>query len=188
MNTHWNTVWSTRSHRALSLFSSTACCGNSTSTSNSTFSRYGVRIPVKATFCDVTPMTTHINQSKKFFKKYSPLTDRRQKVGRRKKSEKKILTGVRTPDLERWDLTWLGFEPMTWKTWNWLDGDLNPWPGKHGIGLTEIWTHDLENMELAWLGIRTPDLENVGLPWRGFEPITWKTWDLTWNWNCHSML
>ena len=37
MNTHWNTVWSNRHHRALSLFSSTSCCGSSSSTSNYTF-------------------------------------------------------------------------------------------------------------------------------------------------------
>ena len=51
-------------------------------------------------------MTTHINQSInqsiKFFKKYSPLIDRGRKLGEGKKTEK---------------LPWLGFEPQTWKRW-----------------------------------------------------------------------
>ena len=62
MNTHWNTGWSNRHSMALSLFFSTTYCGSST------FSRFGVRIPVKAIFCGVTPMTTHIDQSIELFK------------------------------------------------------------------------------------------------------------------------
>ena len=117
-NTHWNTVWSNRYHRALPLFSSTACCGTSSSISNSMFpglgfesqsrqlhvSRSGVRVPVKAIFRDGTPMATHINQSIKLFKKYSPLIDRGRKLGKGKKKPKK------------W--SWQGFEPQTWKMWN----------------------------------------------------------------------
>ena len=41
MNTHWDTVSSNRNHKALSLFSSTAYCASSTSTSNSTFPHMG---------------------------------------------------------------------------------------------------------------------------------------------------
>ena len=41
MNTHWNTVSSNRHHRALSLFSSTACCASSLSISHSTFPGLG---------------------------------------------------------------------------------------------------------------------------------------------------
>ena len=70
-------------------------------------SRSGVRTPVEAILCDVTPMTTHINQSInqsiKFFKKYSPLIDRCRKLGEGKKAKKIPVTGIRTPDLETWN-------------------------------------------------------------------------------------
>ena len=116
MNTHWNTVWSNGESQGAFPVPSTAwfdrvssvCCNSAyCASSSSTFSRSGVRIPVKAIFCDVTPMTTtHINQSIKLFKKYSPLIDRCRKLGEGKKSKKLILTGIRTPDLETWNLQW----------------------------------------------------------------------------------
>ena len=52
--------------RALSLFSSTVlCCVARVFQFHCKFhvSRFGVRIPVKIIFCNVTPMTTQINQS-----------------------------------------------------------------------------------------------------------------------------
>ena len=68
-------------------------------------SRSGVRIPVKATFCDVTPMTTHTNQSiDKVIQKIFSIDWPWQKVGKRKKAKK---------------LSWLGFEPQTWKNGIW---------------------------------------------------------------------
>ena len=105
MNTHWATVWSNRKHRALSLFSSTACCAISSSIWNSTFPGLGFESQSRQ-LCDVTPMTTHINQSIKFFKQIFSIDRPLQKVGRRKKTEKNALTGVRTPDLETWNLKW----------------------------------------------------------------------------------
>ena len=70
-------------------------------------SRSGVRIPVKAIYCGVAPMTTHINQSInqsiKLFKKYSPLIDRGRKLGEGKKRK----------NCHDWE-----FEPQTWKPWN----------------------------------------------------------------------
>ena len=45
-------------------------------------------------------MTTHFNQSIKLFKKIFSIDWPLQKVGRRKKSEKIALIGIRTPDLE----------------------------------------------------------------------------------------
>ena len=101
MKTHWNTVSSNRQSKgAFPLFLSTACCGSSTSTSQFTFPGLGFESPVKAIFCDGTPMTTHIHQSKKLFKKYSPLIDRRTKLGEGKKAK---------------NLPRLGLEPQTWK-------------------------------------------------------------------------
>ena len=81
------------------------CCDSSSSISdsNSTFSRSGVPTPVKTIFCDATPTTTHINQSTKLFKKYSPLIDRCRKFGEEKKEKKIASTGIRTPDLETWN-------------------------------------------------------------------------------------
>ena len=105
----------TGSHRALSLFSSTACfdsvssvccnsecCDRSSFISHATSPYLGFESQSRSFFL----MTTHINQSIKLYKKYSPLTDRCRGVGRRKKSEKLILTGIRTPDLETWNLKW----------------------------------------------------------------------------------
>ena len=77
--------------------------------------RSGVRIPVKTILCDVTPMTTHNNQSIKLLKKFSidwPL----QKVERERKNRK-----------------------------NGLDWDSNPRPGnvgfEGGIGTATVcWT------------------------------------------------
>ena len=63
-------------------------------------SRFGVRIPVKAIFCDVTPMAIHTNQSIKTLKKIFSIDWPLQKVGKRKKPKK-------------WSR--LGFEPQTWR-------------------------------------------------------------------------
>ena len=69
-------------------------------------SRSGVQIPVKAIFSDVTLMTTHVNQSMKVIQKIFSIDWPLQKVERRKKSEKKILNEIWTPDLETWNLMW----------------------------------------------------------------------------------
>ena len=104
------------SHRALSLSSSTAWFWLHVETVlqfsiqwqfQFHVSRSGVRIPVKAIFCDVTRMTTHINQSIKFFKKYSPLIDRCRKLGEGKKRK------------------------------SCLDWDSNPWPGNVELELPQ---------------------------------------------------
>ena len=97
MNTHCNTVWNNRHHRALSLWQFQFHF-------KIHLSRSGVPVPVKAIFCDVTPMTTHFNQSIKLFKKYSPLIDRWRKLRRGKKPKKWFWLGFRTPDLETWGL------------------------------------------------------------------------------------
>ena len=109
ISTHWNTVWSNRHHRAFPCFplqrgvtASIECVLQCSMLCQFQFhfkfhvSRSGVRIPVKAIFCDVTPMTTHANQSVKLFKKYPPLIDQCGKLGEGKKAKK-------------W--TWLEFEP-----------------------------------------------------------------------------
>ena len=85
-----------------SVCCSSAYCGSSCSTANSTFPGLGFEILVKAIF----RMTTHINQSIKLLKKYSPLIGRCTKLGEGKDSEKFALTGIRTPDLETWNLMW----------------------------------------------------------------------------------
>ena len=113
MNTHWNTVWSNgESYGAFPLFLYSVAWLRVERVLQFSMlwqfqfhlefhvSRSGVWISVKAIFCDVTPMTTHINQSIKLFKKYSPLIDRCRKLGKGKKAKK---------------LPWLGFEPQTWK-------------------------------------------------------------------------
>ena len=64
-------------------------------------SRSGVRIPVKAIFVMwLQWQLILINQSKKLFKKYSPLIDRCRKLREGKEPKK---------------LPWMGFEPQTWK-------------------------------------------------------------------------
>ena len=96
MKTHWNTVWSNRQSKgAFPLFLNSVVW-----LWQFRVSRYRVRTPVKATFYDVTPMTTHTDQSIKLFKKIFSIDWPLQKVERRKKSEKIILTGIRTPGLE----------------------------------------------------------------------------------------
>ena len=102
MNTHWNTMSSNRNHTALSLFSSTAHCGSSSSTSNSTFPGLGFESQSRQLFVMwLQWQLIPINQSIKLFNKYSPLIDRCKKLGEGKKAKK-----------------------------NDLDWDLNPRPGK----------------------------------------------------------
>ena len=109
-------------------------------------SRSGVRTPVKAIFSDVPSMTTHINQSidkvnQKTFSIDWPL----QKVGRRIKSEKKILTGIRTPDLETWSFQPIGTPCAV------------PVPVPHQIPRFQVWGSN-------------PSQGNSTFPGLGFEP------------------
>ena len=67
-------------------------------------------------FCDVTPMTTPINQSIKSFRKYSPLIDHCRKLRKGKKPKK---------------LLWLGFEPRTWKRGMWRGSGTVCWIAAH---------------------------------------------------------
>ena len=69
-------------------------------------SRSGVRIPVKAILSDVTPMTTHINQSKKLLENILHWLTVAESWERMKKTEKLPWLGFRTPDLETWNLKW----------------------------------------------------------------------------------
>ena len=113
MNTHWDTVWSSRLHRALSLFFSPGrgLCGLQCSILwqfhfKFHFSRSGVRIPVKAIclWCDSSDNS--YQSIDKVLKKIFSIDWPLQKVKRRKKSEKIALTGIRTLDLETWNLKW----------------------------------------------------------------------------------
>ena len=72
MNTHWNTVWSNRQSKgAFPVFlyggvcCSSACCASSAFTSKSMFPGLGFESQSRQFFSDVTPATTHNNQSKK---------------------------------------------------------------------------------------------------------------------------
>ena len=123
-------------------------------------SRSGVRIPVKAIFCDVTPRATHINQSInqsiKVFKKIFSIDWPLQKVERRKKTEKIGLTEIRTPYLEKCGV-WCGFYA-------------------HSVGcqVSDYSRHELHNLASVHSICHLIDW----LPWLGFEPHTWKTWSL----------
>ena len=81
-----------------------AVCGGSSSSISFHVSRSRVRILVNAMFCDVTPKTTHINQSIKLFRQIFSIDWPLQKVGRRKKRKN--------------ELDW-GFKPQTWKRGIW---------------------------------------------------------------------
>ena len=56
----------------------------------STFPGLGFESQSRQFVCGVTPMTTHINQSIKLFKKYSPLIDRCWKLREEKKRKKDL--------------------------------------------------------------------------------------------------
>ena len=69
MNTHWGTVWSNRHHRALSLFFSTAYCGSSSSTANSTFPGLGFKSQPRQffRFFSFSQLSATVNQWRIFF-------------------------------------------------------------------------------------------------------------------------
>ena len=101
MKTHWKAVWNNRNHRALSLFSSAACCGRASSTTHSTFPGLGFEPQSRHFFVMwLQWQLISINQWIKLFKTYSPLIDRCRKLGEGKKAKK---------------LPRLGFGPQTWK-------------------------------------------------------------------------
>ena len=113
MNTHWNTVWSNRHHRALSLFSSTAWVWLRVSMPwqfqfhcKFHVSRSGVRIPAKIffslfflppTFCNGESMENIFPNN---------FIDWLIWVVVGVPSKKVALTGIWTPDLERCNLKW----------------------------------------------------------------------------------
>ena len=69
-------------------------------------SRSGVRIPVKAIFVIWLEQQLILVSRESYSNKYSPLIGRCRKLRKGKKSEKMILTGIRTPGLETWNLKW----------------------------------------------------------------------------------
>ena len=104
MSTHWNTVWSNRqSEDSFPLFLYSVLWQFQFHCKFHVF-RSGTQIPVKAMFCDVTPKATHINQSRKLFKKYSPLIDRCKKLVEGRKAKKRSRLGFEPQDLETGNL------------------------------------------------------------------------------------
>ena len=154
-------------------------------------SRSGVRIPVKAIFCDVTPMTTHINQSInqsiKLFAKYSPLVDRGRKLKEGKKAEKWSSLGFWAPDLENVELELPHCAVIAAHAARFQVRGSNPSQGNF-FYVTPMTTHINQSInqsiklfakysplvdhgrklkegrkaeKWSWLGFWTPDLENV---------------------------
>ena len=68
-------------------------------------SRSGARIPVKGVLCDVTPMTTHTNQSIKLFKNILHWLNVAQSW-EKEKNRKNCLDWIWAPVLETWSVMW----------------------------------------------------------------------------------
>ena len=119
MNTYWNTVWSNRHHRALSLFSSTAwldCVSRACAAIQrivavpvpnhiSRFQAWGSNPLVEAIFSlfSFSQLSATVNQRRIFLNNF---IDWLIWVVIGVTWQKIALTGIRTPDLETWNLKW----------------------------------------------------------------------------------
>ena len=107
MSTHWHTVSSNRHHRALSLFSSTAWCGSSSSTANTSFPGLGFE-PQSKQFFRFFLSSNFLQRSidgeyfSKNFIHWLIYLSIWVVIG--VTSQKIASTGIRTPDLEIWNL------------------------------------------------------------------------------------